>query len=117
MSGSAFAGEGITFCFVTSVCAASGHINGRSRTFALIVIGTFLSFTVDVDFFTAAVMSFAVCHTGRLKLGMDIVLEDGADVPAAGLRTPNGVVLLLVPNGVVFAAVSDNPVAITVILA
>ena len=48
---------------------------------------------------------------------MDIVLEDGADVPAAGLRTPNGVVLLLVPNGVVYAAVSDNPVAITESLA
>ena len=51
MSGSAFAGEGITFCFVTSVCTAADHINGRGRTSALIVIGTFLSFTVDVDFF------------------------------------------------------------------
>lgn len=53
---------------------------------------------------------------GSVKLGMDIVLEDVVDV-ADGLRTPNGVVLLLVPNGVVFAAASDNPVAITVILA
>lgn len=54
---------------------------------------------------------------GSVKVGMDIPLEVGAEVPAAGLRTPNGVVLLLLPNGVVLEAASDNPVAITVILA
>ena len=54
---------------------------------------------------------------GRLKLGifrLPVVVEPAE---AAGLRTLNGEAAVLFPNGVVLAAASDNPVAITVILA
>ena len=52
-----------------------------------------------------------LCIFGRLKLGILIVgccVWVVPAVPAAGLRTPNGVALLLLPNGVDFTALDQK---------
>lgn len=38
----------------------AGNINGGGCTFAVVVVGTFLSLTVNIDLFTATVLSIAV---------------------------------------------------------
>ncbi len=49
--GSALTGEGITFCIAAFCGMTAGDINSGGGTFAVVVVGTFLSLTVDVDLF------------------------------------------------------------------
>ena len=47
----------------------AGNINGRGCTFAVVVVGTFLSLAVNIDLFTATVLS-SIVHgrAGRIAV-------------------------------------------------
>jgi len=66
---SALTGEGITFCIAAFCGMTAGNINGRGCTFAVVVVGTFLSLTVNIDLFTATVLSSTVHgRAGRIAV-------------------------------------------------
>ena len=66
---SALTGEGITFCIAAFCSMTAGNINGGGCTFAVVVVGTFLSLTVNIDLFTATVLSSTVHgRAGRIAV-------------------------------------------------
>ena len=54
--------EGITFRVAGSFGVGAVYLNRRGGTFAVIVIGTVVSFAVDLDFFTSVAVCKVVCH-------------------------------------------------------
>ena len=61
----------------------AGNINGRGCTFAVVVVGTFLSLTVNIDLFTATVLSIAV-HGGARRIAV-------AEASAGGILCMAGI--------------------------
>ena len=57
---SAFTCKGTAFCILTAAGVVSGDIDRGSGASAVFVIGTFLGFAVNVDFFTAALLFLGV---------------------------------------------------------
>ena len=54
--------EGITFRVAGSFGIGAVYLNRRGGTFAVIVIGTVVSFAVNLDFFTSVAVCKVVCH-------------------------------------------------------
>jgi hypothetical protein len=61
----------------------AGNINGGGCTFAVVVVGTFLSLTVNIDLFTATVLSIAV-HGGARRIAV-------AEASAGGILCMAGI--------------------------
>ena len=54
--------ESIALCVTGFMGVGTVYLNGRSRAFAVIIIGTVVGFAVNLDFFAAASIRKAVCH-------------------------------------------------------
>ena len=61
-SGIAVTLEGIALGIAGFMGVGAVYLDGRSGTFAVIIIGTVVGFAVNLDFFAATAIGEAVCH-------------------------------------------------------